>query len=227
MEKIFLCCFEKWWKPVVFAMLALVLLFMFKVNEWLFVLLSFLGFISLFVSMIFQFIKKRWSLSCLTILAMGLFIIVVCMFVLTIYASSAIHYMYSKQYENKKEIENIIGVKIPKFKVIDYRLVHSRQFDFEFEVQTTIKFKVMPEDKLFQTLDSICNLPIPQEPDKNSSYFYYSLEGINQCWSKNGDEYQYSRYTDFGKKILHSEDAYFSFTITKGREQAKITYGNY
>jgi len=134
---------------------------------------------------------------------------------------------YSEKYENKSNIEHIIGVSIPKFSILKSKLVHYRNFDFEFEVQSTIKFNKLPDEKFFQTLDRICSLPMPQYPEETSSYFYYSLESIDRCWTKNGNKYHYLRHTDFGEKFLHSKDAYFEFTITKGSKKAYIKYGNY
>lgn len=134
---------------------------------------------------------------------------------------------YSKHYENRTEVQRILGVGIPNFKIIDSQLKHFREFDFEFEVQTTIEFEIHPDDNFFNTLDSICTLPVPHEPDKSSSFFYFSLENISRCWSKEGNNYQYERNTDFGEKFLHSTDAYFNFKIAKGSKTAEIEYGNY
>jgi hypothetical protein len=134
---------------------------------------------------------------------------------------------YSRKYENKSNIEHIIGIKLPKFSILKSKLVHYQKFDFEFEVQSTIKFNKLPDKKFFQTLDSICSLPMPEKPEVTSSYFYYSLESINRCWRKDGDSYHYYRNTDFGESFLHSKDAYFEFTITKGSKKAEMKYGNY
>ncbi len=99
--------------------------------------------------------------------------------------------------------------------------------DFEFEVETTIEFNELPDDKLFEKLDSIIIIPIPQEPNENSSYFCYGFENIYRCWSRDGDKYEYNRGTNFGERFLHSKDAYFRFTFIKGVKTAKIVYGNY
>lgn len=138
-----------------------------------------------------------------------------------------IHSKYSRQYENRTEIQKLLGIKIPKYKIVDSRLNQSNDFDFEFEVQSTIEFKILPDNNFFYKLDSICKLTIPQETNKNSSYFYYGLENIYSCWSKDGNKYEYVRNTDFGEEFLHSKDAYFNFEITKGSKTAKIKYGNY
>jgi hypothetical protein len=63
--------------------------------------------------------------------------------------------------------------------------------------------------------------------NKNSSLFYYGLENIDRCWSKDGNRYVYDRNTDFGDKFLHSHDAYFNFEMERGSKTAVLTYGNY
>jgi hypothetical protein len=68
---------------------------------------------------------------------------------------------------------------------------------------------------------------MPEQPNENSSYFYYSLEHIGRCWSKDNNVYKYERNTDFGEKFLHSKDAYFYLTIEKGSKIAELKYGNY
>jgi hypothetical protein len=137
------------------------------------------------------------------------------------------HCTNTNRYEQRTEIQKIIGVKIPEFKVVDSRIIQKNNFDYESKTQCIIEFKKKPEDNLYIILDSICNLTIPSEPNENSSYFYYGLESVNRCWRKNEDEYSYSRNTDFGKKFLHSTDAYFYFTIKRGSKTAEIIYGNY
>lgn len=227
MNKLLSYCFDKWWILPLFSVVIFALFFLFD-NIWL-LLISLLLII---VSVIFQFIKKRWKLVCLSGSSLFVYLCLlpfwfVSQLVFPNLDPDSIHRAYSKRYENREEIQNIIGVKIPKFKVIDSRLVHIRQFDFEFEVQSTIEFKTTPDDNFFFMLDSICELPVPEEPNKNSSFFYYSLEGVEGCWSKNGNEYKYVRDWDNGGEFLHSLDAYFNFTIIKDSNTANIRYGNY
>ncbi|MEI8045797.1 MAG: hypothetical protein WCI92_00355 [Bacteroidota bacterium] len=225
MKKIFLYCFDKWWILPLFSAMLFALFFFFD-EIWL--LLA--GFLFITASVIYQLINKRWKLGCLTgaIMIVYLCLSIVWFILQFIFPNeNIIHHRYAKRYENRKEIQNIIGVEIPKFKVVDSRLIYMHGIDFEFEVQSKIEFETFPDDNLFGELDSICRLQVPQEPNKSSSFFYYSLECIGRCWEKNGNEYKYSRETDFGEKFLHSTDAYFYFTITKGSKTAKIRYGNY
>ena len=189
-----------------------------------------IGLLLVTISVIYQFIKKGWKIGCLTGLTMLVIIALSAFwFFLQLFPSPGkIHRQYSKRYENRTEIQRIIGVEIPKFKIVDSKLIHlNERGDFEFEVQTTIEFKELPDDKLFEKLDSIIIITIPQEPNENSSFFYYGLENIYRCWSKDGNKYEYERNTDFGEKFLHSKDAYFKFEFIKGVKTAKIVYGNY
>jgi hypothetical protein len=134
---------------------------------------------------------------------------------------------FAKRYENRTEIQKITGIELPKFKVIDSKFSTSKGLESEFETISTIEFRDDLNDTFFATLDSICNLPMPEQPNENSSYFYYSLEHIGRCWSKDNNVYKYERNTDFGEKFLHSKDAYFYLTIEKGSKIAELKYGNY
>jgi len=134
----------------------------------------------------------------------------------------------SNGYESRSHIQEIIGVKIPEFDVINSQNESNNAlFDSESNTKTTIEFRSLPDDKLFLLLDSICKLPFPEKVDVNSIFFYISLESSSRCWSKKGDKYYYGRNTDFGEKFLRSKDSYFYFRITKGSKTAEIEYGNY
>jgi len=224
MKKLFLYSFEKWWLMPLISDILIGLSFL--LDSFWFVIF---GILLVTISVIYQFIKKGWKIGCLTGLTMLVIIALsfVWFFLQLFPSPDKIHRKYSKHYESRTEIQRIIGVEIPKFKIVDSQLKHLRQFDFEFEVHTTIEFIELPDDKFFTMLDSICKLPVPQKPDENSSYFYYSLDNIYSCWSKVGNEYKYDRNTDFGEKFLHSKDAYFEFEFIKGVKTAKIVYGNY
>ncbi len=218
MKKILFYCFNKWWILPLFSAILIGLLFIFD-NIWFLLFSLFLITAAVF----YQFIKKGWKLGCLTGTIMLVLLCISAYWFITQKFSSE----YSKKYESRTEIQKIIGIEIPKFDVLNSRLVHMRNFDFEFEVQSTIEFKALPDGKFFNILDSICSLPVPQEPVENSSFFYYGLENIYRCWSKDGNKYKYKRNTDFGEKFLHSTDAYFNFEITRGSKTAEIVYGNY
>lgn len=224
MKKIFSYCFDKWWILPLYSVLLIGLSFIF--DSILFLLISLL---LITVSAIYQFIKKEWKIGCLSGAVM---FVILCLSALWIIfqlfpSPEKIQREYSSRYENRYKIQKIIGMKIPDFKIVDSQLTHLSEYDFEINVQRTIEFKTIPDDNFFLTLDRICRLSVPQKPKKNSKYFYYGLERIHRCWSKDGNKYKYMRNTDFGGKVLHSTDAYFNFEITKGSKTAKIEYGNY
>jgi membrane protein implicated in regulation of membrane protease activity len=225
MKQLFSYGFKNWWLIPLISATLIGLSFIFD-NIWFIII----GLLLVTISVIYQFIKKGWKTGCLTGLTMLVIIALSAFwFFLQLFPSPGkIHRQYSKRYENRTEIQRIIGVEIPKFKIVDSKLIHFNESgDFEFEVQTTIEFKELPDDKLFEKLDSIIIITIPQEPNENSSFFYYGLENIYRCWSKDGNKYEYERNTDFGEKFLHSKDAYFKFEFIKGVKTAKIVYGNY
>jgi hypothetical protein len=225
MKQLFSYGFKNWWLIPLISATLIGLSFIFD-NIWFIII----GLLLVTISVIYQFIKKGWKIGCLTGLTMLVIIALSAFwFFLQLFPSPGkIHRQYSKRYENRTEIQRIIGVEIPKFKIVDSKLIHlNERGDFEFEVQTTIEFKELPDDKLFEKLDSIIIITIPQEPNENSSFFYYGLENIYRCWSKDGNKYEYERNTDFGEKFLHSKDAYFKFEFIKGVKTAKIVYGNY
>ena len=224
MKKLLSYCFYKWWILPLSSVVLIGLSFVFD-SVWFLII----SIILIIVSVIYQFIKKGWKLGCLNGLIMLIILFISVMwFVLQLFPGpEKIHKKYSKRYENRAELQKILGVEIPGFTIVDSRLKHFNYSDFEFNVHCTIGFKTLPDDKFFYTLDSICALTVPDKPDENSSYFYYGLESVYSCWSKKGNKYSYVRNTDFGDKILHSRDAYLYFNITKGSKTAEIVYGNY
>lgn len=223
MKKIISYCFEKWWAmPLIFAAL-IVLSFEFE-RTWILIT----GILLVTISIVYQFVKKGWKIGCLSgftilvIIALSTDLLIFHLFP----SPDKTHRKYSRRYERRSEIQKIIGVEIPKFKIVDSRLTSFNESDFEFEVLTTIEFKKLPDDNIYSLLDSIILVPIPEEPDEKSSFFYYSLEKIQRCWSKKENKYYYKRHTDFGEKLLHSTDAFFYFEIERGSNTAEIVYGN-
>ena len=189
-------------------------------NIWIFLII---------VSVIIQFINIKWiagllfGILCLIIIGFSVFL-----FILNLFPTrEGIHKEYAERYEDRSEIQRIIGVGIPKFKITESKLIHYQDFDFEFEVQSKIEFDTAPDLKFFNTLDSICSLPMPKKPNEKSSYFYYGLENIQRCWSKDSINFKFSRSADFKNKFLHSSDAYFIFEIKRGSKIAEIAFGNY
>lgn len=213
--------FEKWWRIPILSLALIGLSFLW--DSMVFVIVA---IVLVTTAVVFQFIKKGWKTGCLTGLAM-----------LVIIALSAVWLFfqlflsppkkYVERYENRAEIQRIIGVEIPDFSVLESDLTHLTDFDFEFEVQATVEFTELPNSKIFDILDSIIKLPVPDRIDPSSSFYFYRGNDIYPCWSKDGSRYFYKRSGDTGDQFLHSMDAYFKFEMYKGSETAKMVYGNY
>ena len=227
MKKTIAYIFNNWWVlPLTSGIIIGGSFLLHRDNKWI---LGF-SFLLLFALMIYQFSnnQKKSGSSTIGIMILYLFMTGLFYFIQMMNPNpDRIHKIYARQYEHPRTLQKMMGVQLPKFKVIDSRLVDLSNFDFEFKTEATIEFNTPPGEHFFSALDSICNLPVPAEPDESSSYFYYGLEGVYPCWRKNEDRYKYNRSTDFGEKVLHSKDAYFTFTIEKGAKTANLRYGNH
>ena len=133
----------------------------------------------------------------------------------------------SYKYENKNELQKLIGLEIPKYKIIGSKMTHSARFDYEKTTKVTIKFNNKIDSNTYKTLDSLCSLPFENNPNVSSSYFYRSVETPQRCWTKIDNLYRYYRITDFGEYFLESRDAFFDLKIKKGSQTAEIVYGNF
>lgn len=224
MKKLFSYCFDKWWLIPLFSASLIGLAFIFD-SLWFIII----GLLVLPVAVMYQFAKKGWKIGCLTGIAMlSIIALAAFWFFLQLFPSpDRIHRKFSKRYENRIEMQRILGVEVPKFSIVSSEIQHLNGFDSEIKVKCILEFKSLPDDKFYKKLDRICSLPIPKAPNKNSSLFYYGLENIDRCWSKDGNRYVYDRNTDFGDKFLHSQDAYFNFEMERGSKTAVLTYGNY
>ena len=229
MKKLLSYCLNKWWLLPLISTSFIGQSFLFDSTLLIFFgsLLIIMGLLLVAFSVVYQFIKKRWKTGCLTGMIMLLLIILsVFWFLLQMSPShEKTISKFSERYENKSEIESIMGVEIPDFVIVESKIKHSRSHFFEIE--TRILFHEFPSSKLFKTLDSIITIPVPKELTDQSSYFYYGLESISSCWSKDGNKYRYNRDTDFVDAFFYCKDAHYEFELTKGVKTAKIIYGNY
>lgn len=145
-------------------------------------------------------------------------------FALTFQGPKSTHRMHARHFEKRRVIKNIIGVDLPRYKVIESNLTYFNSWRHKYSVEATLEFRKPLDDKFYEKLDSISLLPMPEEPPKKSSYFYYGLEGMSRCWTKSGDTYRYSRFHDY-KNVKLNVNSDFSFTIRKGDNHAIIRYG--
>ena len=87
----------------------------------------------------------------------------------------------SYKYENKNELQKLIGLEIPSYKIVDSKMTHSARFDSEKTTKVTIKFNNKIDSNTYKTLDSLCSLPFQNNPNVSSSYFYSSVEAAQRC----------------------------------------------
>jgi len=151
MKKIFLYCLNKGWiiSTIIFA------LAVYFNEDWLWLLFC----LFLLLTSIFKYRtkkKKRYLIPAFTV-------IFIC--ILTVWN---ILYPSKDDFTNRKNIQRITGVNIPKFKVINSRLVHEQLFDTEYEFLTKIEFESLPDNIFFNKLDAM------------------------PSWHKKGDVYSYS-----------------------------------
>ena len=127
------------------------------------------------------------------------------------------------KYEDKDEIENITGIELPDFDIVDSDLDESKGFNFEFTKNCNIEFETLPEQQIFNTLDSICKIPIPEKVDPNTKQYYQGVEGKFACWQRDSNTYT------FNKEYLYTEgkDHFFRLVLVKGSKKGKLSYGTF
>lgn len=130
---------------------------------------------------------------------------------------SGLLYFLDKEasYTDSDMIEDMTGVKIPEFRVIDSRMKEVSSFDFEQTGGADIEFLNVSDEAFFRILDSKI-----KNGGKNK-------EGIEGKWSRNGNQYTYSLMPMGGKSDFVREDGYFFLYIDKNSRKASMTYGNY
>jgi hypothetical protein len=130
---------------------------------------------------------------------------------------SGVFYLLNKEasYTDSDTIEEMTGVELPEFRVIDSRMKQVSRFDFEQTGGADIEFLEMPDEAFFRILDSKLN-----DGGKNQ-------EEIEGEWTRNGNQYTYSLMPMGGKSDFVREDGYFFLYINKNSRKASMTYGNY
>lgn len=118
----------------------------------------------------------------------------------------------------------VLGISIPEFTVDSTNIPHLSQIDFEFTSEAILRFKTLPSDYTFRYLDSLCALHTPATVDTPVTG---SPQPVNTFWSKENNAYHFSINGNTEDKKLHSEDAFFSFTIKKNSRIVELRYGNY
>jgi hypothetical protein len=106
------------------------------------------------------------------------------------------------------------------------KLTHFSQFDFEFTSKAFLRFKTLPDEKTFRYLDSLCGLYTAPTIDTTEAGSPQP-EPVNTFWSKEKFGYHFSLVGNTQDKKLHSEDAFFTFTINRNSRIAEVRYGNF
>jgi hypothetical protein len=216
--------FQRSWTTILIALI-LAALFFYTYNGWI----IFLSFVYFIPAAIIHIIGKRWVglLASLLSLIFSVFLLFIWGISQAYFPEpSDVHDDYASVYENRERIESITGISIPEFTVESSKITHISQFDFEFTTEAVLKFKSLPSDKTFRYLDSLCKLYTPPAIDTTVSGSPQP-EPVNTFWSKEEDAYYFSLLGNTEDKKLHSQDAFFSLTITKNSRIAKMRYGNY
>ena len=216
--------FQRSWATVLIALL-LAALFFYMYNGWI----IFLSFVYFIPAAIIHIIGKRWIglLASILSLIFSVFLLFVWAIAQAYFPEpSDVHDDYASLYENRAKIESITGSSIPEFTVDSSKITHISQFDFEFTTEAVLTFKTLPSDKTFRYLDSLCKLYTPTTIDTTVTGSLQP-EPVNTFWSKGKDAYYFSMIGNTQDKKLHSEDAFFSLTITKNSRIAEMRYGNY
>ena len=130
-------CTDRWWILQLLSIILIVLSIIFRT-----LLLTQIGVLLIIASIIDQFIKNKWKIGLMLITIWLLIVGLAAYWLLTnlFPTREGTHKVYAERYEDRSEIQRIIGVGIPKFKIAESKLIHYQDFDFEFEVQTKIEF---------------------------------------------------------------------------------------
>jgi len=208
MKKIFLFCFDKWWKPFIFSIITFVLYILFDEGWW-----WLLCFICLLVATVFYFIKKKIKALLMV------FLLAVYLCLSGVYFIWQSYFLPTPTYQNRTDIEEIIGVNIPKLKIINAQVTHIQEFfEFEITIKSDIEFKSIPDDNFFYTLDSLCKV----SSLKNNHYYIRNGNVLSKDdWSKDGNTYIYNKHN-----LQTGGDDFFEFKVTKGSKRAIVTNGN-
>lgn len=206
--------------------LILPILFIFTSSGWI-LLLSLVYFCA---GVVIHFNAKRWNGLIISILSVMLMLVFTYFWglSLSLYKEPSIFLnMFASEYEKEEKIEAITGIDIPPFTIESSKLVHSQSFDSESTTHAVLKFKSLPNKQLFQYLDSVCDLEVPDSVDASSKIFAPGIESYYPCWSKKNNKYEFSIIGDLLKLRLHKEDAFFTLTLEKNSPYAKLRYGNF
>ena len=112
-----------------------------------------------------------------------------------------IHEHYADEFEDKENIENIIGNPLPDFEVVSSKITHLQSFDFEYETKCVIQFEK----------------PIHLRDLSNGKLLEID------SYHKDGD----SLVIRSSSNDKVGSQGYFEITFKENSKTAKIIYGSY
>jgi len=220
-KKILAFIFTPWWRGLI-IILTLFSLALFLDDEYILLL----SFIAALICLIYQFTRNKTGVVVLNSVIM-LVIIFISLFGLCIKvmfpSQQRIKQSYSSKYEDKDEIENITGIELPDFDIVDSDLDESKGFNFEFTKNCNIEFEALPDQQIFHILDSACKITDTEKINPNAQLNYRGSEGKFTCWQRDSNTYT------FYKEFLYSEgkDHFFKLVFVKGSKKGKLSYGTF
>ena len=115
-----------------------------------------------------------------------------------------------QHFRNRDRIERITGIALPAFRITNFNF-GSRSFNGDYEDSFDFKFKSLPSDELFDTIDKM-------------------IENGETEWEKEGNSYRFFQMWGNGMPVPKGEkddDSSFGITITRGEKQGSITHGRW
>lgn len=141
----------------------------------------------------------------ITAWAIGGFLAILVMLVAGLY----IYTTWFWQEWSPTRIERITGVRVPKYKIIEYH-EGERSFTGDYSDWFILEFKKMPSEQLFDDIDKM-------------------IETGNTEWARKGNTYIYNHTWGNGipapKGENDNEDRTFCFIITRGEKRGEIKCG--
>lgn len=145
---------------------------------------------------------KTLKLSCISI---GILFASMLLCVVGVY----VYYEWFWQEWPPARIERITGVRVPKYKIIEYEK-EEIHFNGDYEDTFTFEFKTMPSEEMFDEIDKM-------------------IATGNTGWEREGNKYSFSVMWGNGfpapKGEREEDDGMFSITIKRGEKEGIITFG--
>jgi len=236
MKKLFEYCFEKWWIPIVFWILTVAFFIM---SNGIFGNIGFiflgLGLSGLFISSIYQLLRKRWLKACLTGFPLGMTIFVFIFYVLLMMFIGIVD---GDKFADNLTIPNDIPIEIPVDFGFDYHRpdsVSNRQVtEMDFQLYNSFQPGLFEYDLWIGQIESgtiyLKAFEITQEyalstdrlPKRSSIRIYNPTDSIK----KFGTTSHFTIYEgDWGKPYAARFEVWFK--PDSGGEERKLLTKNY